>query len=193
MRAASTLIILRANLPLARIMDSKVGPSTARTLVFLTATAEAERGLSSRRVISPKKSLGVSTVLSTVSPLSTFIFSSTAPSRSTYMRSPFSPSLNMRSPGSKSFTLSLAMGLSVGLVCQPNKRHCYSYYLDIYHFDIYYSGMPKENRSKYAILGMLDFCPMSGYDLRKYAASSIGHFWKEDYGHIYPTLKLLLE
>jgi DNA-binding PadR family transcriptional regulator len=53
--------------------------------------------------------------------------------------------------------------------------------------------MPKENRSKYAILGMLDFCPMSGYDLRKYAASSISHFWKEDYGHIYPTLKLLLE
>jgi DNA-binding PadR family transcriptional regulator len=53
--------------------------------------------------------------------------------------------------------------------------------------------MPKENRSKYAILGMLDFCPMSGYDLRKYAAISIAHFWKEDYGHIYPTLKLLLE
>ncbi|MGA2545772.1 MAG: PadR family transcriptional regulator [Rectinemataceae bacterium] len=53
--------------------------------------------------------------------------------------------------------------------------------------------MPKENRSKYAILGMLDFCPMSGYDIRKYAVMSIGHFWKEDYGHIYPTLKLLLE
>jgi DNA-binding PadR family transcriptional regulator len=53
--------------------------------------------------------------------------------------------------------------------------------------------MPKENRSKFAILGMLDFCPMSGYDIRKYAAISISHFWKEDYGHIYPTLKLLLE
>jgi DNA-binding PadR family transcriptional regulator len=52
--------------------------------------------------------------------------------------------------------------------------------------------MPKENRSKFAILGMLDFCPMSGYDIRKYAAMSIGHFWKEDYSHIYPTLKLLL-
>lgn len=53
--------------------------------------------------------------------------------------------------------------------------------------------MPKENRSKFAILGMLDFCPMSGYDIRKFAAASIAHFWKEDYGHIYPTLKLLLE
>jgi DNA-binding PadR family transcriptional regulator len=53
--------------------------------------------------------------------------------------------------------------------------------------------MPTENRSKFAILGMLDHCPMSGYDIRKYAALSIGHFWKEDYGHIYPTLRLLLE
>ncbi len=53
--------------------------------------------------------------------------------------------------------------------------------------------MPRENRSKYAILGMLDFCPMSGYDIRKFAAVSIAHFWKEDYSHIYPTLKLLLE
>jgi PadR family transcriptional regulator AphA len=52
--------------------------------------------------------------------------------------------------------------------------------------------MPKENRSKFAILGMLDFFPMSGYDIRKFSAMSIAHFWKEDYGHIYPTLKLLL-
>jgi PadR family transcriptional regulator, regulatory protein AphA len=53
--------------------------------------------------------------------------------------------------------------------------------------------MPKENRTKYAILGMLDLCPMSGYDIRKMSAFSISHFWKEDYGHIYPTLKLLLD
>ena len=53
--------------------------------------------------------------------------------------------------------------------------------------------MPKENRSKYAILGMLADCPMSGYDIRKHAAHSVAHFWKEDYGHIYPTLKLLVD
>jgi PadR family transcriptional regulator, regulatory protein AphA len=53
--------------------------------------------------------------------------------------------------------------------------------------------MPKENRTKFAILGMLDLCPMSGYDIRKMSAMSIAHFWKEDYGHIYPTLKLLLD
>ncbi len=51
--------------------------------------------------------------------------------------------------------------------------------------------MPKENRTKFAILGMLDCAPMSGYDIRKMSAMSIAHFWKEDYGHIYPTLKLL--
>jgi PadR family transcriptional regulator, regulatory protein AphA len=53
--------------------------------------------------------------------------------------------------------------------------------------------MPKENRTKFAILGMLDACPMSGYDIRKMSAFSISHFWKEDYGHIYPTLKLLVD
>jgi DNA-binding PadR family transcriptional regulator len=52
--------------------------------------------------------------------------------------------------------------------------------------------MVKENRSKFAILGMLEICPMSGYDIRKFAAMSIAHFWKEDYGHIYPTLKVLV-
>ncbi len=52
--------------------------------------------------------------------------------------------------------------------------------------------MAKENRSKFAILGMISLGPMSGYDIRKVSALSIAHFWKEDYGHIYPTLKLLV-
>lgn len=52
--------------------------------------------------------------------------------------------------------------------------------------------MLKENRSKFAILGMLEICPMSGYDIRKFSAMSIAHFWKEDFGHIYPTLKVLV-
>lgn len=51
--------------------------------------------------------------------------------------------------------------------------------------------MVRENRSKYAILGFLDLAPMSGYDIRKYAALSLAHFWNEDYGHIYPTLRAL--
>ena len=47
------------------------------------------------------------------------------------------------------------------------------------------------NSSKYAVLGMLSLKPMSGYDIKQFAASSIGHFWNESYGQIYPTLSLL--
>ena len=43
----------------------------------------------------------------------------------------------------------------------------------------------------YAILGMLSLAPMSGYDIRKEAASSIGYFWSESYGQIYPALREL--
>ena len=32
---------------------------------------------------------------------------------------------------------------------------------------------------------------MSGYDIRKEAATSIGHFWSESYGQIYPALREL--
>jgi PadR family transcriptional regulator AphA len=53
--------------------------------------------------------------------------------------------------------------------------------------------MNRQNRSKYAILGFLEIAPMSGYDIRKYSATSLAHFWNEDYGHIYPTLRALVE
>jgi len=43
----------------------------------------------------------------------------------------------------------------------------------------------------YAILGMLSLMPMSGYDIRKESATSIGYFWSESYGQIYPTLRRL--
>ncbi len=51
--------------------------------------------------------------------------------------------------------------------------------------------MPKENRSKYAILGLLSWGPMSGYDIKKAAEQSISNFWNESYGQIYPILKRL--
>ena len=41
----------------------------------------------------------------------------------------------------------------------------------------------------YAILGLLRVRPMSGYDLRKEAATSVGFFWSESYGQLYPALK----
>jgi len=53
--------------------------------------------------------------------------------------------------------------------------------------------MPR-NRTAYVILGMLSIEPnKSGYDIRKAIESSVGYFWGESYGQIYPTLKKLAE
>jgi DNA-binding PadR family transcriptional regulator len=51
--------------------------------------------------------------------------------------------------------------------------------------------MSKENKSKYALLGVLSLGAMSGYDLKKNIEYSVGHFWKENYAQIYPMLKVL--
>jgi DNA-binding PadR family transcriptional regulator len=48
--------------------------------------------------------------------------------------------------------------------------------------------MPRVNRTRYAILGMLMSGPRSGYDLKKDFEEQIGHFWSESLGQIYPTL-----
>jgi len=42
-----------------------------------------------------------------------------------------------------------------------------------------------------ALLGLLTIEPMSGYDLGLVIRESIGHFWNESYGQIYPNLKRL--
>ena len=51
----------------------------------------------------------------------------------------------------------------------------------------------KEKRSKYAILGILSLGSMSGYDIKKMFEKSIGNFWSESYGQIYPLLKALVD
>lgn len=53
--------------------------------------------------------------------------------------------------------------------------------------------MAKVNKTKYALLGVLSFGAGSGYDIKKFCDSSIGHFWNENYGHIYPMLKKMEE
>lgn len=53
--------------------------------------------------------------------------------------------------------------------------------------------MAKENKSKYALLGILSIQSGSGYDIKKMCDSSIGHFWNENYGHIYPMLQKMEE
>jgi PadR family transcriptional regulator, regulatory protein AphA len=50
----------------------------------------------------------------------------------------------------------------------------------------------ERNRTAYVALGMLSIQPnLSGYDIRKAVEGSVGHFWGESYGQIYPTLKRL--
>jgi PadR family transcriptional regulator, regulatory protein AphA len=49
--------------------------------------------------------------------------------------------------------------------------------------------MPKVNKTKFAILGILKRKPASGYDIKKFSDASIAYFWSENYGHIYPVLK----
>ena len=50
---------------------------------------------------------------------------------------------------------------------------------------------PRENRTRWVILGMLSAAPMSGYGLRKAIAGSVGHFWQESFGQLYPALRHL--
>lgn len=51
--------------------------------------------------------------------------------------------------------------------------------------------MKKENKSRYAILGMLFDKPRSGYEIRESMKISTAHFWQESDASIYPMLKKL--
>jgi PadR family transcriptional regulator, regulatory protein AphA len=48
--------------------------------------------------------------------------------------------------------------------------------------------MPKENSTRYALLGLIAAKPLSGYEMKKVFDSSLSLFWTESYGHIYPVL-----
>lgn len=57
-------------------------------------------------------------------------------------------------------------------------------------------GIPQKtyaNQSIYAILGFLNECEMSGYDIRKRAEETVGYFWHESEGHLYPTLQRMTQ
>jgi DNA-binding PadR family transcriptional regulator len=45
----------------------------------------------------------------------------------------------------------------------------------------------------HAILGFLDYNPMSGYDLKKFFDQSVAHFWSATQSHIYKALEKLEE
>lgn len=48
--------------------------------------------------------------------------------------------------------------------------------------------MATKNKTRYAILGVLNLKPASGYDIKKFCDRTISHFWNENFGHIYPVL-----
>jgi DNA-binding PadR family transcriptional regulator len=47
------------------------------------------------------------------------------------------------------------------------------------------------NQTQFALLGLLETEPGTGYDLKRRIGQSIAHFWQEGWGQIYPTLKQL--
>lgn len=53
--------------------------------------------------------------------------------------------------------------------------------------------MPKENRARYAVLGMLHYGDMTGYEIRKRLNEMVGYFWQEPSASVYPALKALEE
>src|SRR5262245_56172302 len=52
--------------------------------------------------------------------------------------------------------------------------------------------MSRINKSKYAIMGLLNTRPMSGYDIKKTIEAGLSNFWSESYGQIYPILRTLV-
>jgi PadR family transcriptional regulator, multidrug transcriptional repressor LadR len=53
--------------------------------------------------------------------------------------------------------------------------------------------MASKSKTQYALLGMLSFKPMSGYEIKKHITEGFTYFWNESYGQIYKTLTSLLQ
>ena len=52
--------------------------------------------------------------------------------------------------------------------------------------------MSTKQKTRFALLGLLSWKPMSGYDVKKIVDIGLSHFWNENYGQIYPTLDSLV-
>ncbi|MCZ6642789.1 MAG: PadR family transcriptional regulator [Gammaproteobacteria bacterium] len=48
------------------------------------------------------------------------------------------------------------------------------------------------SKTQFAVLGLLSWQPMSGYDIKKMITMGLSHFWAESYGQLYPTLERLV-
>jgi DNA-binding PadR family transcriptional regulator len=51
--------------------------------------------------------------------------------------------------------------------------------------------MARTSQTELAVLGALSVEPMTGYRLRSAITDTLGHFWHESFGQIYPTLTAL--
>ena len=51
--------------------------------------------------------------------------------------------------------------------------------------------MPKANLTQYTLLGLLNMQPRTGYDIKRFVADSMGHFWNESQRWVYVTLDQL--
>ena len=51
--------------------------------------------------------------------------------------------------------------------------------------------MARTSQTEIAVLGALSVEPMTGYRLRAAISETLGHFWHESFGQIYPTLATL--
>ena len=51
--------------------------------------------------------------------------------------------------------------------------------------------MPKQNLTQYAVLGLLNLEPRTGYDIKQFVDATMGHFWNESYRWVYTTLEQL--
>src|SRR3954452_2918494 len=48
--------------------------------------------------------------------------------------------------------------------------------------------MARSDQTQMAVLGALSVMPMTGYAVREAIRSTLGHFWSESFGQIYPAL-----
>ena len=52
--------------------------------------------------------------------------------------------------------------------------------------------MAARRKTRFAILGLLSWKPMSGYDIKKLIEMGLQYFWQESYEQLYPTLEALV-
>jgi PadR family transcriptional regulator, regulatory protein AphA len=53
--------------------------------------------------------------------------------------------------------------------------------------------MARKARTHFAVLGLLCWKPMSGYDIKKMVEVALTFFWSESYGQIFPVLNRLVD